>query len=242
MKCREIDALVVGMACLYDTLGNSISRYCSIHHRHFYDDWDVVKLFATKDGLLQITIEEPKEEGKKDNEQENLLHKTETNRLAASVDQYNNTVHGQRKRDSDLTCNAIGNISDDNKGKSDGLQRKINITGETKMTLIDRILETMYQACLEDAFNEELGNYSLFEFGDGALSYLEDCQNSDIWITLKSGKKHSIPDIISDATSHGEEVGFKNGFLIGMLFANQANSKSIIFNQPKENNSNGYNH
>ena len=224
MKCREIDALVVGMACLYDTLGNSISRYCSTHHRHFYDDWDVVKLFATKDGLLQITIEEPKEEGKKDNEQENLLHKTETNRLAASVDQYNNTVHGQRKRDSDLTCNAIGNISDDNKGKSDGLQRKINTREKTKMTMIDRILDAIYEKYLSGEFNEEIGEYELFDFGNGALSYLEDCHNSKATVTIETGKEYSISNIISDTTSHGEQVGLKKGFLIGMLFADEINS------------------
>lgn len=242
MKFKEIDGLVRGFNCLCNIQGKNITHYSS-----FYDDWDVVKLFATKDGLLQITIEEPtKKEGKKDNEQENLLHKTETNRLAASVDQYNNTVHRQRKRDNNPACNASGNIPDDNKGKSDGLQRKINTREEKTMTLVDRILEMMYQALLEGEFDEELGNYPLYEFGN---TRLKEFYNSDIRVTLPIKKEnsvineeHSISMIIGDATVHGEEIGFKNGFLIGMLFANQTNSKPINFNQPKENNQNGYNH
>lgn len=222
MKYKEIDGLVKGLNCLCNIHGKNITRYSST--QHFYDDWEVVRLFATNCGLLQITIEEPKEEGKKDNEQENLLHKTETNRLAASVDQYNNTVHGQRKRDSNPTCNASGNIPGNNKGKSDGLQRKINITGETKMTLIDRILDAIYEKYLSREFDKEIGEYELFDFGNGALLYLDDCHNSKAAVTIETGKEYSISNIISDATSHGEQVGLKKGFLIGMLFADEINS------------------
>ena len=233
MNLKEIYDLVRGFNCLCNIQGKNITHYSS-----FYDDWEVVRLFATKDGLLKIILEDPnKTEGKNENEQKNLLHKTETNRLAASVDQYNNTDNGQRKCDNNPVSNATGNIPDDNEGKNNVSERETSTKEETKMTLADRILEMMYQAYLEREFDEEIkeiGECELFDF-DGGLSYLNDCYNSDIRITLDSGAKETLSTIISDAAAHGEQFGFKRGFIIGMLFGSQINSKPINFNQPKEN-------
>lgn len=251
MKLKEIYDLCRNNVMLCNTLGKELTLYHrpyrSSQHiygnwEHIFDDWEVVGLYPGC-YALKIILEDPnKTEGKNDNEQENLLHKTEINRLAAVGNRNNNTDHGQRKCNNNPTCNANRDIPDDNKGKSDVSERETSTMEETKMTLVDRILEMMYQAYLEREFDEELGESELFDFGDGGLSYLSDCQDSDIWITLKSGKKYSLSDIISDATAHGEQFGFKKGFLIGMLFANQTNSKPINFNQPKEDNPNGYNH
>lgn len=152
MKYIDLCDLIGGcIHCLYNTFGKDITFFGDPRCKYGY--WEVVRIKANN-SLLEITIEEPKEERKEKNEQENLLHKTETNGLAASVDQYNNTVHGQRKRDNNPACNASGNIPDDNKGKSDGLQRKINTREEKTITMVDKILEAVYKAYLDGEFEE----------------------------------------------------------------------------------------
>jgi hypothetical protein len=248
MKFKEIDGLCRGgLYCVYTTFGKHIIAFGDAWLK--YGDWEIVRIKANND-LLVITIEEPsKMEGKKDNEQENLLHKTETNRLADVGNRNNNADHGQRKCNNNLVSNATGDIPDDNKGKNNVSERETSTTGEKTMTLVDRILEMMYQALVEGNFDQELGNYPLYEFGSSPLSRLKEFYDSDIQVTLSIKKenstineKHYISTIISDATEHGQKIGFKNGFLIGMLFGNQTNSKPVIFNQPKENNPNGYNH
>lgn len=257
MKLKEIYGLCRNFVMLCNTFGKELTLYHRPYRNsqhtygnweHIFDDWEVVGLYP-ECYALKIILEDPnKTEGKND-EQENLLHKTETNRLAASVDQYNNADNGQRKCDNNSVSNASGDIPDDNEGKNNISEQTTNTMEETKMTLVDRILEMMYQALVEGAFDEELGNYPLYEYKSGTFSRLKEFYNSDIQVTLPIEKenstineKHYISNIITDATGHGQEIGFKNGFLIGMLFGNQTNSKPVIFNQPKENNPNGYNH
>lgn len=77
------------------------------------------------------------------------------------------------------------------------------------MTLVDRILDALYALYLDGAFEEQFGESLLFEFGDGALSYLSDCHNSRAGgATIETGENYSISNIMCDATTHGETVGF----------------------------------
>ena len=102
--------------------------------------------------------------------------------------------------------------------------------------MVDKILDAIYQAYLEEAFKEQLGKSSAFKFED-SMSYLDYLCNSDMRIIIGTKKGNSvlneeylISNIIGNAVTHGEEVGFKNGFLVGMLFGNQINGKPINFN------------
>ena len=103
--------------------------------------------------------------------------------------------------------------------------------------MADKILEIIYQAYLEKAFKEQSGIRSSFDFEDSSLAYLNYLCSSDMQVTVKikkgnsvSEEKYFMSDIISFAITHGEEVGFKNGFLIGMLFGDQINGKTANFN------------
>ena len=101
--------------------------------------------------------------------------------------------------------------------------------------MVDKILDAIYQAYLEEEFKEQLGKSSAFKFED-SMSYLSYLCNSDIRIIIGTKKgnsvlkeEHLIFNIIGNAVTHGEEAGLKNGFLIRMLFAGQVNGKPINF-------------
>ena len=66
---------------------------------------------------------------------------------------------------------------------------------------------------------------------DVGWSYLNECENSDIRITLDSGAEETLSNITCDAAAYGEQFGFKRGFIIGMLFGNQINSKPVNFGE-----------
>ena len=103
--------------------------------------------------------------------------------------------------------------------------------------MLNTILDTIYQAYLENDFVEEFGLDSSNDFGNSSWEFLDDLRNSNARVTVKTKKgdtvlkrKWYIEDIIGIAVAQGEEVGFKNGFLVGLLFGSQVNSKPMNFN------------
>ena len=100
--------------------------------------------------------------------------------------------------------------------------------------MLNTILDAIYQAYLEEDFKEQFGISLSLDFENSNLELLDYLSDSNAQVTVKmkkedteSEKKWHVDDIIGIATAHGEEVGFKNGFLIGLVFGNQVNSKPI---------------
>ena len=106
--------------------------------------------------------------------------------------------------------------------------------------MLNMILNAIYHTYLEDGFKERYGICSSIDFGNIDLKFLENLGDSDKYVTVKMKKegtdtefekKWYIEDIIGLATAQGEEVGFKCGFLTGLIFSNQINGEPINFNQ-----------
>ena len=101
--------------------------------------------------------------------------------------------------------------------------------------MLNTILDAIYQSYLENDFEEQFRISSSLDFGNSNLEFLNHLRDSDAQVTIKREdteleEKWFIEDIIGIAIAHGEEVGFKNGFLVGLLFGNRLNSKPINLN------------
>ena len=103
--------------------------------------------------------------------------------------------------------------------------------------MLNTILDAIYQSYLEEDFNEQFGITSSHDFGNSSKEYFNYLRDSDEEITVKIKKDDTVSeetftmeDIMGVAIAHGEEVGFKNGFLVGFLLSNRINSKPINFN------------
>ena len=105
--------------------------------------------------------------------------------------------------------------------------------------MLNTILDAIYHTYLEEGFKERYGICSSIDFGNIDLEFLESLCNTDVQVIVKTKKagtdtevekKWDIEDIIGLATAQGEEVGFKCGFLTGLLFSNQVNRQPINFN------------
>ena len=106
--------------------------------------------------------------------------------------------------------------------------------------MLNTILNAIYHTYLEDGFKKQYGIYSSIDFGNIDLELLDNLCKSDLHVTVKTKKagtdtefekEWDIEDIIGLATAQGEEVGFKCGFLTGLIFSNQINGEPINFNQ-----------